>query len=89
MLHGVHGPSSPCVDEAVLAAFIDGQLTANERAGVEAHLATCIECSELSSEAIRTIEHTRRREYIRACVRTALVVGALVVLAGIAFLILR
>jgi hypothetical protein len=89
MLDGTHGSSSRCVDEAVLAAFIDGQLPATERAAVEAHLATCTVCSEISSEAIYTIEHARRRAYIRACVRTALAVAALVALAGAISLWLR
>ena len=43
-----------CPDPEVIAAFIDGTLGSQERAAVEAHLATCHECYELFVESAAT-----------------------------------
>jgi tetratricopeptide (TPR) repeat protein len=81
MHDGTNGPSSACVDEAVLAAYIDGQLPANARAEVEAHLAECDDCYAWSAEVIRTEEETRAhtRPFLTARVAA---VGAFVALAA-------
>src|SRR5205085_4681349 len=39
----------------MLAAFLDGRLTAAERAQIEAHLADCSECRELLADATRSV----------------------------------
>jgi cellulose synthase operon protein C len=51
-------PSSAaaCVDSQRLAAYVDGTLVPNERAGVEAHLADCEACREVVAEAARSTE---------------------------------
>jgi anti-sigma factor RsiW len=43
-----------CIDDATVAAFVDGTLDASARARVIGHLAACPDCSELVAEVART-----------------------------------
>lgn len=45
-----------CLDDERLAAFVDGGLTAGERAGVERHLASCRTCFAVYAEAVKTVQ---------------------------------
>jgi hypothetical protein len=42
-----------------LSEYIDGSVTGEERAAIEAHLKTCSQCSEALSELRKTIEHIK------------------------------
>ena len=39
----------------MLAAYLDGNLTAKERAGIESHLAYCDDCRELVALAVKIL----------------------------------
>ncbi len=47
-----------------LSDFIDGSVTPVEKAGIEAHLKTCLQCSDALSELKKTIEHIKTIEEI-------------------------
>jgi anti-sigma factor RsiW len=46
--------SNGCPSLETLATYLDGKLTADVRACVEAHLAACSECRRLISVALKT-----------------------------------
>jgi len=48
--------SATCIDDATIAAFVDGTLDSEERSRVVAHLASCPDCQELVGEVVRTQE---------------------------------
>ncbi len=48
-----HGPGAGCLDAELLAAYIDGRVTAAERREVEAHLARCESCHFVFAESFR------------------------------------
>jgi putative zinc finger protein len=89
MLDGIQRPSSPCPDETVLAAYIDGQLSANERADVEDHLAECDDCYDISVETIRLGQESRKRTRGLFTFETIVTIATLlVVLASLVFWII-
>jgi anti-sigma factor RsiW len=48
-----HGSGAGCLDAELLAAYIDGRVTAAERSEVEAHLARCESCHFVFAESFR------------------------------------
>lgn len=50
------GLPAMCLDDATIAAFVDGSLDSEERSAVVAHLASCPDCQELVAEVVRTQE---------------------------------
>jgi tetratricopeptide (TPR) repeat protein len=54
--HRLGSLSPECVDDATLAAFVDGMLDPVSRGRVVAHIASCPDCSELVAEVIRDEE---------------------------------
>ena len=49
-----------------LSEFIDGAITAGEKAAIEQHLKTCTECSEALRELRKTIEHIHAIEEVES-----------------------
>ncbi len=47
-----------------LSAYIDNAITSDEKAAIEAHLATCTECAEALAELRKTIEHIHAVEEV-------------------------
>lgn len=45
-----------CLSDETLAAYVDGGLTADERAQVELHLAACQDCFAVFTESVRTVQ---------------------------------
>lgn len=48
--------ATSCVSDAALAAYVDGQLPPEERQQIEAHVATCDDCSMLLAAVVQTEE---------------------------------
>lgn len=48
-----HTPDACCLDAELLAAYIDGRVTAAERREVEAHLARCGSCQFVFAETFQ------------------------------------
>lgn len=48
-----HTPDAGCLDAELLAAYIDGRVTAVERREVEAHLARCESCHFVFAETFQ------------------------------------
>ena len=46
-------PAPGCPDDDALASYLDGTHTADRRAEITAHLATCEHCYELVAEVLR------------------------------------
>jgi len=53
-----HEEAGDCPDAGLLAAFVDGSLTAAEQSALEAHMATCGRCQE----ALAVLSHDLTRE---------------------------
>lgn len=54
--------SQPCSDLELLAAFVDGRLSGEERAQMTAHLAACEDCYETFAETVRIREELGEAE---------------------------
>lgn len=53
------GPSSTCIDDETLAAFVDGTLEPSARSRIVAHLGACADCSSLVAEVAVVDEELR------------------------------
>jgi len=85
MLDRTREPSSPCPDETELAAYIDGRLAPRLRERVEAHLAECEECSEISTETTRMERGGRQGPLRWTSGRIAAIGGLVAVILGLAY----
>jgi len=77
-------PTSGCVDAETLAAFMDGRLSADERAAVERHLAECEDCYEVWMEARAAQQDAESTAHVVKSRRPWLAGGALVAAALLA-----
>jgi anti-sigma factor RsiW len=88
MLDGTHASTSACPDANVLAAYIDGRLAPTARQEVDAHLADCDDCYEVSVETVRIHREVQQQRFFTA--GTLTLIATLVALAAtLAFFLLR
>jgi hypothetical protein len=82
---GVDRPAG-CLDDVTLASFLDGRLSGDDRARVEAHLAACAGCYRLFADSARFLdeEPAARRPALRLAAAALPVAAALI--AGLLWL---
>ena len=81
------GPIGDHLDIEQIAAYVDHEVTLPERERIEAHLATCDECTDEVASVVRTldtppepIKRARRPPFIAAAgIASALLAGALLI----------
>jgi len=56
-----HHPSGACPEPEQLAAYVDGRVTAEERASIQRHLADCEDCREVVADAVRLRDESASR----------------------------
>ncbi|MEM6293673.1 MAG: protein kinase [Myxococcota bacterium] len=60
------GPSTPCPDEELVSAFVQGQLDSADRRDIEAHLDDCEACSKVVADLVRifSVDAPRSFEHV-------------------------
>jgi hypothetical protein len=61
-------PSTPCLDAAIAAAFMDGTLSAHERSDAEAHIVDCARCQAVLAALARTTPPVARAWWRRPAI---------------------